>query len=123
MSNPPAKFGLVDAIIFGGFAALADFLSIIPVLGTLFLFTFWGFFKMMRISAPLPVGSMFIKVVPLLSITPLCLGYVWRVYKRNQPGGVLSVVSDVVKPTEALASVAALHILPKEGEDEKRKAA
>ncbi len=121
--NPPAKFSLPDAIMLGGFAAFADFLSFIPFFGTLFLFTFWAIFKMMGLSAPLPFGSMFVKVIPLVSLTPLCLGYVWRVYKRNQPGGVLSAVTDAAKPTEALTSFAALRILPKEDKNEKRRAA
>ncbi|MDO8601681.1 MAG: hypothetical protein Q7R62_00920 [bacterium] len=117
----PNKFDLPDAIMIGGLAVFADFLSFIPFFGSLFLLIFWGIFKMMRLSAPFPIGSIFIKVVPLVSIVPLCTFYVWRVYQRNKPGGILSAVTSVV-PNPA-ATVASLHLLPplQEGSNEQEK--
>lgn len=121
----PAKFDLPDAIMIGGLAVLADFLSIIPGFGLLFLLTFWGIFKMMRLSAPFPWASMFVKIIPLISLTPLCTGYVWRVYKRNQIGGVMSAVTDVADPKVALASTVALKALSarSQGDEQQKEAA
>lgn len=99
----------------GGFATFADFLSFIPVVGSLFLLMFWGIFKFKGLSAPFPFGSMFIKVIPLVSLVPVCSAYVWRVYWRNQQSGLFNEIKDVAKPTTAIkAGFAVATSAPKE---------
>lgn len=91
---------------------------------------FWGIFKFRGLSAPLPLGSMFLKIIPLLSLVPVCSAYVWRVYMQNQPGGVISSVASVADPKAAVAAVAG-SVLPgpgsaeyqAESKQEKKKAA
>lgn len=89
------------------------------------MITFYAIFKFKGLSAPFPIGSMFIKVIPLVSITPTCTAYVWRVYRQNQPSGILSAVTEVTDPKAALAATALPHLLPDEaaGGAKQKKAA